>query len=67
LAAAYAEVGQFEKAVSVQNEAIGLLQDETLKKDLATRLKLYESNSPYRESLTEKIAAAWIDSAIPML
>ena len=48
LAAAYAEAGEFSKAVGVQNEAIGLLQNETLKKELATRLKLYESNSPYR-------------------
>jgi Flp pilus assembly protein TadD len=49
LAAAYAEAGQFAKAVSVQNEAIGLNQDATLKEGMTKRLKLYESNSPYRE------------------
>ena len=49
LAAAYAESGEFEKAVSTQKEAIALLQDEAHKKDFATRLKLYESNSPYHE------------------
>ena len=49
LAAAYAEAGQFEKAVNAENEAIALLQNEEQKTDFATRLKLYESNSPYRE------------------
>jgi tetratricopeptide (TPR) repeat protein len=48
LAAAYAESGQFAKAVSVQNEAINLLRDEKIKSDFATRLRLYELNSPYR-------------------
>ena len=47
-AAAYAEAGQFAKAVNVQNEGIALLRDEKMKTDYATRLKLYESNSPYR-------------------
>ena len=50
LAAAYAEAGQFAKAVSVQNEAIALLHDEKMKEDLASRLRLYQSNSPYRET-----------------
>ncbi len=49
LAAAYAEAGQFDKAVSTQKEAIALLQDQAQKKDFGTRLKLYESNSPYHE------------------
>jgi len=49
LAAAYAEAGEFAKAISVQKEAITLAQPEALKQDLATRLKLYESNTPYRE------------------
>jgi TPR repeat protein len=48
LAAAYAEVGNFEKAIIVQQEAITLLKDEEQKKDYASRLKLYESRSPYR-------------------
>jgi len=50
LAAAYAETGQFAKAVSVQNEAIALLHDEKMKEDFASRLRLYQSNSPYRET-----------------
>jgi WD40 repeat protein/tetratricopeptide (TPR) repeat protein len=49
LAAAYAETGQFAKAISVQQEAIALSQSEPEKKDLASRLKLYENKSPYRD------------------
>ncbi len=49
LAAAYAEAGQFDQAVNAQKEAIALLQNEEQKKDFATRLKLYESSTPYRE------------------
>jgi tetratricopeptide (TPR) repeat protein len=49
LAAAYAETGQFTKAISVQQEAIALSQGEPEKKDLASRLKLYENKSPYRD------------------
>jgi hypothetical protein len=50
LAAAYAEIGQFEKAVSTQREAIALLQTETEeeKNDFRSRLKFYESKKPYR-------------------
>jgi tetratricopeptide (TPR) repeat protein len=49
LAAAYAEAGEYGKAVSAQREAIGLCQDEKIKGDLAARLRLYESNTPFRE------------------
>ena len=49
LAAAYAEVGQFEKAVSAQQEAIALLQTEEKKNDYRSRLRLYEAKTPYRE------------------
>ena len=52
LAAAYAEVRDFAKAVSVQMEAIALLQEDDAKKNFTSRLKLYESNTPYRA--TEK-------------
>jgi hypothetical protein len=48
LAAAYAETGQFAKAVSAVSEAIALLPDGKLKEDCESRLKLYEANSPYR-------------------
>jgi dipeptidyl aminopeptidase/acylaminoacyl peptidase len=49
LAAAYAETQQFGKAAATQQEAIGLLQNELEKKDYASRLKLYQENTPYRE------------------
>jgi hypothetical protein len=48
LAAAYAETQQFDKAVAVQQEAIGLLQREAEKKDYASRLQLYQAKKPYR-------------------
>jgi tetratricopeptide (TPR) repeat protein len=59
LAAAYAETGQFAKAISVQHEAIALAPSEQEKKNLASRLQLYENNFPYRDcdSLAE-IASA---------
>jgi len=49
LAAACAEVGEFAKAVATQKEAVLLQHDEGTKKDYEARLKLYESNSPYRD------------------
>jgi hypothetical protein len=48
LAAAYAETGQFDKAVSTEKEAIALLQSETEKNDYKARLKLFEGHMPYR-------------------
>jgi len=48
LAAAYAETRQFDKAVAVQHEAIGLLQSEQEKKDYDSRLELYQANKPCR-------------------
>jgi serine/threonine-protein kinase len=48
LAAAYAETQQFDKAVAVQQEAIGLLQSEQEKKDYDSRLKLYQAGKPFR-------------------
>jgi tetratricopeptide (TPR) repeat protein len=49
LAAAYAEAGDFAKAVDAQQEAIALCQDERRKTDFTTRLKLYASKTPCRE------------------
>jgi serine/threonine protein kinase/tetratricopeptide (TPR) repeat protein len=49
LAAAYAETGQFVKAISVAQEAIALSQNDQEKQDLALRLKLYQNNYPYRD------------------
>ncbi len=48
LAAAYAEAGQFEKAVSAEQEAIALQQTEAEKNEYGTRLKLFEAHLPYR-------------------
>jgi tetratricopeptide (TPR) repeat protein len=48
LAAAYADAGEFAKAASVQNEAIAGERAEELKKEFEARLKLYQSNTPYR-------------------
>ena len=50
LAAAYAEVGNFTNAIAVQSEAMALLKDEKNKADFATRLKLYEANTPYHST-----------------
>ena len=49
LAAAYAETGQFAKAIGIQQEAIILSQSEQEKAELASRLKLYQKSSPYRD------------------
>jgi tetratricopeptide (TPR) repeat protein len=48
LAAAYAEAGEFERAVSTEQEAMALLETETEKNDYRTRLKLFELHLPYR-------------------
>ena len=59
LAAAYAEIGQFAKAISILQEAIELSQGEPEKKDLASRLKFYENKAPYQDhgSLAELTSA----------
>jgi eukaryotic-like serine/threonine-protein kinase len=49
LAAAYAEAGQFEKAVSIEKEALPLLKDEWARKECASHLQLFESNQPCRD------------------
>jgi TPR repeat protein len=53
LAAAYAEAGDFEKAVAIQNEAVTLLKDAASKQDYTSRLRLYEAKTPYREAEKE--------------
>ncbi|MBI3848903.1 MAG: tetratricopeptide repeat protein [Verrucomicrobia bacterium] len=57
LAAAYAEFGDFSKAVSAQQEAIALLLSEKEKADYLARVKLYQANVPYRESRTDPYAS----------
>jgi tetratricopeptide (TPR) repeat protein len=50
LAAAYAAVGEYTKAINTEREAIALLPDGRSKQELQSRLVLYESKRPYRES-----------------
>jgi eukaryotic-like serine/threonine-protein kinase len=47
LAAANAATGQFTNAVAIEQEAFPFLQTEDQKADFASRLKLYQSNTPY--------------------
>ena len=52
LAAAYAEAGRFQDAVSAARQAIALASssgESALVDRLATRLRVYERNQPYRE------------------
>jgi Flp pilus assembly protein TadD len=52
LAAAYAEAGQFGEAVEMARRALSLpatQNNKALADALQTRLKLYETNLPYRE------------------
>ena len=58
LAAAYAEAGQFEKAVITENEAISLVRDDKEKAELESRLQLFESHSPYRAPSKSNAATA---------
>jgi eukaryotic-like serine/threonine-protein kinase len=55
LAAACAETGQFDRAVSTQKEAIALFKDAAQINDYRSRLKLYEAKTPYRQ-LAKKTA-----------
>lgn len=51
LAAAYAETGDFEKAVKTAEECLNLAQargDSALSKDVLQRLQLYRSAKPFR-------------------
>jgi serine/threonine protein kinase len=48
LAAAYAETGQFAKAIATEKQALAKAENAFYKKQYELRLKLYETNSPYR-------------------
>ena len=55
LAAAYAEVGQFDRAVETAQRAIQLALvagNEKLAKDIQSHLELYKAKRPYRQSLS---------------
>jgi len=47
LAAAYAEIGQFDKAVAIQQEATSLVTDVRKKADFNERLSLYQAGLPF--------------------
>ena len=50
LAAAYAEVGKFDKAVEFENKALEMATKDADKKRYHDRLRLYQSGKPYRET-----------------
>ncbi len=57
LAAAYAEVGEFDKAVKTAERAFLLARDsgkDKLTKDIRSRLELYKAKRPYRESFSSE-------------
>jgi len=49
LAAAYAETGQFEKAVRVQDQTVQFAKTAAARQWYADLLKQYQTNQPYRE------------------
>ena len=56
LAAAYASVGQYERAVETAQRAIELAEDiPQLSTQLRERLKSYEQDEPYREGAAETV------------
>jgi len=48
-AAAYAETGDFQTAVQIQQEAVELAPDEQARQDYGRRLALYQEGQSYRE------------------
>ena len=55
LAAAYAEAGDFPKAIMWQQRAITLMKSDTMEQqqDFAKRLELYKAKQPYRDTHPE--------------
>jgi len=49
LAAAYAEVNQFEEAIVWQKKAVSIAPEDK-KPDCQSRLELYQAGKPYRQS-----------------
>src|SRR5207253_1344886 len=58
LAAAYAELGDFEQAVHWQTKALELIKQEKNKSQANDRLQLYRSGKPYRERPTPSQAGS---------
>jgi len=62
LAAAYARLGQFAKAVALQEEALRQMAEPKDQNGFVSRLKLYQANKPYGDSADVACAnefAAW--------
>jgi hypothetical protein len=55
LAAAYAEMGEFELATDWQEKAIGMASSATHKETYRQRLALYQARKPFRVD-TKKVA-----------
>ena len=49
LAAAYAETGDFDKAINWQKKALSLVSDLDFRMEFAAELRLYESRQPCRD------------------
>ena len=49
LAAAYAEIGDFENALKFAQKALELVKDEKQKEELKNELESYKQNKPIRE------------------
>jgi hypothetical protein len=56
LAAAYAEVGEFQKAIETQQRAIELVAPR-MQADFKSRLELYRAGKPYRDEPKERPTA----------
>ena len=50
LAAAYAETGEFDQAISVERQAIALLKEGPASRGFALRLELYKARKPYHQT-----------------
>ncbi len=62
LAAAYAESGQFDKAISTQKEASAGASEPKGKSDHRDRLILYENHAPYRDY--ESLGFGFVDQVM---
>jgi hypothetical protein len=59
LAAANAEVGNFDQAVEFQRRAMERLDDESAKKAGQARLELYQQRQPYRSKAEKRDGKRW--------
>ena len=50
LAAAYAETGEFDQAISAEQQAIALLKEGPASRGFALRLELYKARKPYHQT-----------------